>query len=72
MQPGNYVYQLRTLRALELAKNRDLTTEAVTVFNLRLNTINRDEPDPEKRAALVAAAERQWSNFMQRPLVAQG
>lgn len=68
MQSNGYASILRQYRAAERARNADFTEQALVALQLRKDTINAMDVTDEHKAKLLAAAERQWTVFMQREI----
>lgn len=72
MQANGYARLLQQIRRVEKTRNVDKTDEAMTVFNLRSQSIVAGPGTDEQKDALTAKAATQWTTFMQRDMPTAG
>lgn len=68
MLNNGYAQLLQQLRFAETRKNMDLTDRAMEAYRLRIQTIENSDESPERKERQIAAAQRQWAAYMQRPM----
>nr|CRY96413.1 hypothetical protein [uncultured prokaryote] len=68
MGPESYANQIRQLKALEIRNQADYTERAVTVYNLRVASIDQGPGTEQQKERLREKAATQYRAFMGRDL----